>query len=186
MLCQSNETNRRYILANDDILLFYLEGIEMKKSLSLLIVLLIMSSPLLAQEITDHRQMVEMPPAMKQMFLKNMRGHMESLDLIIASLAAKDLSVAADIAEGKMGVGHGKKRQCDDSSHQHKTDHSEHKGKGFGQFMPTDMKVMGMSLHNAANEFATVARRGDIGEAYNALRQISASCVACHQSFRVK
>jgi len=146
----------------------------------------------------DTRQMVEMPPKMKVMFLGNMRQHMESLDLVIASLAENDLMAAADIAEQTMGVGHGKKRQCDDKHSEH-SKHAEfkqsanpehqHKGdkeKGFGQFMPAEMKTMGMNLHNAANNFAAVARRGDMGEAYKALRQISASCVACHQSFGVQ
>ena len=165
----------------------------MTHTLSLLTALFIANSPVLAQEMSDPRQVVEMPPEMKQMFLKNMRGHMESLDKIIAALAVEDLSGAADIAENSMGVGHGKKRQCDDANkEEHQHGHSahkgekEHKGKGFGQFMPTEMKSMGMGLHTAANEFATVARQGNMGEAYKALRQVSASCVACHKAFRVK
>ena len=159
----------------------------MTRTLSLLTALFIANSPVLAQEMNDPRQMIEMPPEMKQMFLKNMRGHMESLDKIIAELAVEDLSGAADIAENTMGVGHGKKRQCDETDEkEHKHDHSSHKGKGFGQFMPAEMKAMGMGLHTAANEFATVSRQGNIGEAYKALRQVSASCVACHKSFRVK
>ena len=168
----------------------------MTKHLSLLTALLIANSPIMAQEVSDPRQLVEMPPEMRQMFLTNMRGHMEALDNIIAALAVEDLSKAADIAEDKMGVGHGKKRQCDDTNinektHEHShSDHKEKKGhkgkKGFGQFMPAEMKIMGMSLHTAANEFASVSRQGNVGDAYKALRQISASCVACHKAFQVK
>ena len=184
----------------------------MKKQLHLLALLIASSSTVMAAEhghgaeFTDQRHVVEMPAEMKTMFLKNMRTHMESLDLVIASLANNNLAEAADIAESTMGVGHGKKRQCADKDHGKKhddnkqqsefkqshnhddTDHKEHKkhGKGFGKFMPVEMKMMGMNLHNAANNFAEVARQGDMGEAYKALRLISASCVACHQSFSVQ
>jgi len=155
----------------------------------LLAALLLLSTTLtIAGEFTaDTRQVVEMPPEVKSMFLKNMRGHMESLDLIIAALAENDLTEAAAISETGMGAGHGKKRQCEDEhAGKHEHEQSSHKGKGFGKFMPKEMKMMGMQLHIAANEFADVAREGDMGEAYKSLRNISASCVACHQSFQVK
>jgi len=158
----------------------------MKKLLAAL--LLLPTTLTIAGEFTaDTRQVVEMPPEVKSMFLKNMRGHMESLDLIIAALAENDLTEAAAVAEAGMGAGHGKKRQCEDEyAGKHKHEDSSHKGQGFGKFMPKEMKMMGMQLHIAANEFADVAREGDIGEAYKSLRNISASCVACHQSFQVK
>lgn len=158
----------------------------MIKYFSLLIALIVSSSMVSAQETIDSRQNVEMPLQMKQMFLKNMRGHMEALDQIIASLAAEDLSAAADIAETALGLGHGVARQCDDNDKSHKQSAMDKNHKGFGLFMPSEMKVMGMGLHHAANEFATVAREGNMGEAYKALRQVSASCIACHRSFRVQ
>jgi len=158
----------------------------MKKLLAAL--LLLPATLTIAGELSaDTRQIVEMPPEVKSMFLKNMRGHMESLDLIIAALADNDLIEAAAIAEAGMGAGHGKKRQCEDENGgKDKHQQSKHQGKGFGKFMPKEMKMMGMELHIAANEFADIAREGDMGEAYKSLRNISASCVACHQSFQVK
>lgn len=163
----------------------------MRKNITFAMILLAFNSPSIAQENTEPRQVVEMPTEMKQMFLKNMRGHMEALDQIIAALAENNLSKAADIAESSMGVGHGTKRQCDDDnkgkhSHEFKQNHSSHKEKKFGQFMPIEMKMMGMQLHQSANKFATIARGGNINEAYKALGQISSSCVMCHQSFQVK
>jgi cytochrome c' len=163
----------------------------MKKTTFLFAILLTSNTGLIAQESADNRQIIEMPQQTKQVFLSNMRGHMEALDQIIAALAKADLDEAAAIAEttmGVAGVGQGKKWQCDDSdgNHGHKHDQSEHKKNGFGKLMPAEMKAMGMNLHIAADNFANVARQGDRGEAYKALRQISASCVACHQSFGVK
>jgi hypothetical protein len=161
----------------------------MKKELSLLSFLLLSSSAVYAEKTTDFRQIVEMPPPMKELFLTNMRGHMESLDLVIKALAEKDLNLSATLAESTLGLGQSEARQCDDSdSHQQHKQQSEHKHKAmaFGQFMPASMKAMGMQLHIAADNFADVARQGDMGEAYKALSQISSTCVACHQAFKVK
>lgn len=160
----------------------------MRKNIIFIMLLLASNSSLMAQENTDPRLTVEMPPQMKQMFLKNMRGHMEALNQIIAALAENNLLSAADIAESSMGVGHGKKRQCDDNEHKHNKGqkHSSHKGKAFGKFMPPEMKMMGMQLHASANEFAEVARQGNMNEAYKALSKVSSSCVMCHRSFQVK
>ncbi len=157
----------------------------MKKYLALIALLQMFNNTVHAQETTDLRQFVEMPPQMKEMFLKNMRGHMEALDQIIAALADNDLNAAADIAGTTMGSASGKQRQCDeDGSQQHKK--TEHKKKAFGKFMPPAMKAMGRQLHISANKFAVIARQGDMGEAYKSLSQITATCVACHQSFQVK
>lgn len=163
----------------------------MAKTIYLLAFLLSSSTVLMAQESVNNRQMIEMPPQTKQVFLSKMRGHMEALDHIIAALAEDNLDKAAGIAETTMGIaaaGHGKKWQCDDSDDDYveNRDQSEHKKTGFGKLMPAEMKAMGMMLHRSADEFADVARQGDRGEAYKALRQISSSCVACHQSFGVK
>lgn len=159
----------------------------MKKQLILLSLMLLSSAAANSQETIAPRQVVEMPPQMKELFLKNMRGHMESLDLVIEALAQKDLNQSADIAETTLGLGQSEKSQCDESdSHQQHKHQSNHKAKTFGQFMPASMKAMGMQLHIAADNFANVARRGDMGEAYKALSKISSTCVACHQAYQVK
>ena len=161
------------------------------KKLLLALIALPFSSVMAVDHTADQREVVEMPSQAKIMFLKNMRGHMESLDLIIAALSENDLTEAAILAETTMGSGQGKKRQCDEGStekqqHKHKQSSHKVKGKGFGKFMPKEMKMMGMQLHIAANEFADVAREGNMGEAFKSLRNISAACVACHQSYQVK
>jgi len=154
----------------------------MKKYLFVML-LLPMTSVIAEEMTTDNRQKVEMPAQMQSVFLKGMRDHMESLDLIIAALADNNLVEAASISETSMGLGQGQKRQCDDEQ---ANKHQKHQAKGFGQFMPKEMKMMGMQLHIAADEFSDVAREGNMGEAYKSLRNISSACVACHQSYRVK
>jgi len=164
------------------------KGLTMKTVLIALIVLPF-TSVMAMDHTADQREVVDMPPQAKTMFLKNMRGHMESLDLIIEALGENDLTEAAVLAEMTMGSGHNKKRQCEgeeEGKKQHQQSSHQGKEKGFGKFMPKEMKMMGMQLHIAANDFADVAREGNMGEAYKSLRNISAACVACHQSYQVK
>ena len=171
-----------------------------KLPIILLSIFLLPLSYLVMAEETDHRNLVEMPPKMQQHFLANMRGHFVSLDAIIAALADKDFEKAADIADNQLGMR--KRHQCEDAGHEnHKGHHQEldHKSvsrelasdkspehKGFGKVMPPEMKAMGMQLHHAASEFATVARNGDTQESLKALQNVTSACVACHQAFRVR
>ena len=59
-------------------------------------------------------------------------------------------------------------------------------GKGFGQYMPQAMKLLGHSMHDAALEFSETARSGDKTASYQALGRLTSSCVACHQSYRIR
>lgn len=63
--------------------------------------------------------------------------------------------------------------------------HNEHKRLRMGQYMPEPMKMMGQSMHEAAIEFSVVAREGDTAHTLRAFSKISASCVACHQAYRI-
>ncbi len=164
----------------------------------LLSLFLLSLSSLVMGEETDSRNLVEMPPKMQQHFLANMRGHFVSLDAIIAALADEDFEKAADIADNQLGMR--KRHQCEDAGHEnHKGHHQDldhksvskeldkgQKHKGFGKMMPPEMKAMGMQLHQAASNFAAVARNGDTQESLKALQKVSSACVACHQSFRVR
>ena len=166
-----------------------------KLPLILLSIFLLPLSSLVIAEETDSRNLVEMPPKMQQHFLANMRGHFVSLDAIIAALADEDFEKAAAIADNQLGMR--KRHQCDDVQHKghHKgVDHKsvskelgkDQEHKGFGRMMPPEMKAMGMQLHQAASNFAAVAKNGNQQESLKALQKVSAACVACHQSFRVR
>ncbi len=175
-----------------------------KLQIILLSIFLLPLSYLVMAEETDPRNLVEMPPKMQQHFLANMRGHFVSLDAIIAALADEDFEKAADIADNQLGMH--KRHQCEDAGHEnHKGHQQEHdhksiakelgkeldsdksqEHKGFGKVMPPEMKAMGMQLHHAASEFATVAKNGDTQESLKALQKVSSACVACHQAFRVR
>lgn len=55
-----------------------------------------------------------------------------------------------------------------------------------GMFMPDEMHAIGRSLHAASSNFATVAADGDTTKALSSLQAVTATCVACHGSFRVQ
>ena len=49
-----------------------------------------------------------------------------------------------------------------------------------------DMHGIGMDGHQAASEFAAVARTGDRDKALALLPNLTSACVACHFSFRTR
>jgi hypothetical protein len=61
---------------------------------------------------------------------------MDSLDDVVAALAAADFARAAKAARMELAIGG---------------------GKGFGRFMPVEFREMGMAMHRAAADFADVA-----------------------------
>jgi cytochrome c556 len=52
--------------------------------------------------------------------------------------------------------------------------------------MPPAMHGVGMDGHQAASEFAAVARTGDRDKALALLPNLTSACVACHFSFRTR
>lgn len=153
-------------------------------------------------EEPDPRTLVEMPVAMQQKFLSKMREHLITLDAIIAAMAENNLQKAADIADDQLGMWHGKgmgkgmdktrdhecneQEKAGDHHGQKHEGHSQQTGKGFGKMMPPAMRAMGRQLHQAASQFSTAARNGDVQESLEDLQKISSACVACHQIYRVR
>lgn len=166
------------------------------------LILLITFFSIAKAEEPELRTLVEMPVAMQQIFLSKMREHLITLDTIIAAMAENNLHKAADIADNQLGMWHGKRmgkgmgetrlHECNEQEkasdhHDHKHEgHRQHTGKGFGKMMPPAMRAMGRELHQAASQFSTVARNGDVQESLQALQKISSACVACHQIYRVR
>ena len=52
--------------------------------------------------------------------------------------------------------------------------------------MPLEMRNIGWSMHEAATDFANIAKQGDVKETYIALQKITSACVACHYSYRTR
>jgi len=120
----------------------------------------------------DSRQLVPMPAATRQIMRKEMLDHLAALNEIVGQIAANNLAAAANIAENRMG----------------KSSMGKHRARGMGpgRFMPPEMRSIGWAMHESASELARAAREGDSNGINIALTKVTASCVACHYSFRTR
>lgn len=121
----------------------------------------------------DHRQLVAMPPMAQAIMRADMIDHLAALNEVIGYLAEGKMDAAAETAETRIGrsaMGRGRGAG----------------GMGPGRFMPAAMRMLGWNMHDAASEFARVAREGNQAKAYGALQPVTASCVACHLSYRTR
>jgi len=120
----------------------------------------------------DHRQLVSMPGETSQLMRKDMLDHLSALNEIIGLLAENNLDSAADVAETRMG----------------KSSMGKHRatGMGPGRFMPLEMRNIGWAMHESATELSQEAKEGNLKGAYSALQNVTASCVACHYSYRTR
>ena len=130
--------------------------------------LLVLTSSSWADE--DTRQMVKLPEMMQEHMLANMRQHLETINLILMQLSARELDKAADTAEQNLGMS---------SLDKHGAEH-------LAQFMPEAMRNTGTGMHRAASRFALKAQEGDVLSAYAAVQEITAACVACHAAYRIR
>ena len=120
----------------------------------------------------DTRLFVEMPAEAQQLMRQDMLGHLATLNAIVAALGSNDLNTAADQAEQQLGhASMGKHRAS---------------GMGPGRFMPLEMRNLGWAMHDAADAFATEARKGDLQSALTVLQKVTSSCVSCHAVYRTR
>ncbi len=120
----------------------------------------------------DPRTPVRLPQELRGEFLAEMRRHMESLDDLIAAVAAADFKGASKTALEEFATG---------------------SGKGFGRHLPIEFREIGLGMHRAAADFAAVANAvpatpsdADWRKVLVALQAISSHCRACHGAFRVE
>ena len=134
--------------------------------------LLLASLMVMPAAAEDPRAPIKLPPDVRAAFMEEMRHHMDSLDDMIAALAAADFAAAAKAARTELAIGG---------------------GKGLGRFMPVEFREMGLGMHRAAADFAEVAdavpaqpSAADWKKTMEALQMISAQCRGCHSAFRVE
>ena len=120
----------------------------------------------------DPRTPITLPADMRGPFLEHMRHHMDSLDDVMAQLAAADFKEAAKVAREQLVPG---------------------SGSGFGRYLPVEFREMGLGMHRAAADFAEVAdavpaqpTAADWKKTMEALQAISIQCRACHSAFRLQ
>lgn len=154
---------------------------RLKLIFSILIVLSISSAvhvdsaetkPTTTKAATDYRTLVTMPNQARALMRTDMIDHLATINEILGLLANEKFESAAQIAEAKLGRG----------------TMGKHRGSGMGpgRFMPTEMRNLGMGMHDAASEFAQVAIEGNLKDSYAAFQKVTNYCVACHYSYRTR
>lgn len=124
----------------------------------------------------DERIKVDMPAMMRDHMLGNMRDHLKALDEIFLALSQGQTSVAAKIAENRLGMS---------STKAHGAAH-------MAPFMPENMRTLGTNMHRAASQFAQAIELSDLEpitenqlKIYQSFQNITANCTACHETYRV-
>jgi len=141
------------------------------KKLNIGVVLsVLISFNVMANENNDSRKVVEFPKELKEHTLSNMRKHLQAIDDILYALSKDDTEKAADIAEHQLGM----------------SSLALHGANKASYYMPLEMKKAGMRLHHKASKFALVAQEGNVTKTYGALREITLSCLNCHAQFKFK
>jgi Cytochrome C' len=122
----------------------------------------------------DPRQLVAMPPLQQALLREEMLDNLGALNEIIGLVANDKLAEAGDVAEKRLG-------------HSSMGKHAARsRGMGPGRFMPEAMRNIGLSMHDAASDFARTAKAGDRAAALAKLQQVTGACVACHAAFRTR
>lgn len=124
------------------------------------------------EQFTDFRTLVQIPEKPRLILQEDMLDHLAVLNEINHFLADNDLKSAAEVAQTGMGRSLLSKYQNQDMRP--------------GRYMPKEMREIGYELHNAATEFAAVARQGNLQKAMVAYHRITSACVACHYSYRTR
>jgi hypothetical protein len=122
----------------------------------------------------DARQLVRLPPPAQEALRQEMLDNLLALNEILSLMAASKVREAGEVAESKLG----------------RSAMGKHRDKPFearpGPYMPPAMHGIGMDGHQAASEFAAVARTGDRDKALALLPNLTGQCVACHFSYRTR
>jgi hypothetical protein len=131
-------------------------------------------SPGAKPEIQDGREFVRFPPELVEHTLANMRDHLLALQEIQHHLSLDHTDEAARIVEARLGM----------------SSLGLHGAHDVAKFMPQGMQDAGTGMHRAASRLAIIVKdagvTGDLKPAIGALAAITAQCVGCHASYRIK
>lgn len=141
---------------------------------------------------SDGRQLVHFPPEMRQHTLANMRDHLEALSEILDAMSAGQYTKASLIAGTRLGMDSPSAEGCKaeapiSAPQQSKPAQMDHQ---MALFMPEAMRKLGLSMHQAASDFAAEAAKaqktGNPTPALAALSKVTQQCSACHASYKVQ
>jgi hypothetical protein len=134
----------------------------------------------------DQRRALDFPPPMREHMLSQMRAHLEALQEAMQALASHRPAEAGEIAETRLGLSAPGAASCAPAGGRP----AEGMAAMMGAHMPEEMRALGFSMHQAASDFATEAKKiapdGDVRPALAALAGVTEACVACHSAFRLR
>ena len=133
--------------------------------------LLLVSTAAVAE---DTRQLATMPPAAQESLRQEMRGNLVAVNEVLSLVAEGKIKEAGEVAEAKLGMS---------AMGKHRMEPFEARP---GPHMPPAMHGIGVEGHKAASEFAAVARTGDREQTIAQLPKLTAGCVGCHFSYRIR
>ena len=138
-----------------------------------LLPLLLLTIPALSPADESTRQKVDMPPPAASALREEMLMKLQALHKVEAALAAGNPAEAAPFVERHLGMG---------AMGQHAALPPEARP---GRYLPEAMHSIGRQSHRIGSELAEALKAGDRPRIDAGLRDITATCVACHSSYRL-
>ena len=130
-----------------------------------------------ASGVDDARELVKLPPMMREHMLGNMRDHLMTLDQILDAVAEAKFDDAAKLAEARLGM----------------SSLSSHDAAHMAPFMPKPMQDMGTAMHRAASRLVIVLQDASVTPNAEALHKVAGSlhdvttaCTSCHAAYRLQ
>ena len=130
-----------------------------------------------ASGVDDARELVKLPPMMREHMLGNMRDHLLTLDQILGAVAEAKFDDAAKLAEARLGM----------------SSLSSHDAAHMAPFMPKPMQDMGTAMHRAASRLVIVLQDASVTPNAEALHKVAGSshdvttaCTSCHAAYRLQ
>jgi len=129
------------------------------------------AAPALAE---DTRHLAPLPAPAQAVLREQMLDNLLAVSEITTLLASGEVKEAGRVAESRLGLtAMGKNRSLPFAARP-------------GAHMPPAMHAIAFASHQAASEFAAAAASGDRERALALLPNITATCVACHLSYRTR
>ena len=161
--------------------------------------------------VADNRERLNVKPEIQEQLITNMRVQFAHIDDILFALGEGDFGAAADIAAMRMTIGHSRWEQMLEdgatltdiqaerdkfmklsSEERAALETTAGHGGGLGRHMPADFRSMGQAYHEAAGNLAEVLRAAgtppraeDYKAAIEALEEVTAACMSCHETYRI-
>lgn len=127
--------------------------------------------PAQADETT--RIKVDMPPAAASVLREEMLMKLQAIYLVEAALAEGKPADAAEFVERHLGMG---------AMGQHASQPPEARP---GRYLPDAMHAIGRQSHRIGSELAAALKAADRPRIDAGMRDVTATCIACHATYRI-